>query len=528
MSNFGPYTLSEFYKQSDNQGAHAALREVDVAYTVPSDGNTLFHLAAEYADHEGIAILLERDGKPSKTNNSGWTPLHTVARLKPVGYAFQLPEGAVYACTKLLIQAKCSLLRKNADGKAPLHLAALQGRDEFIRAVVEAQANLDIADTDGNTALHLIAEASATAIKDDLEASQKLEKEEQEAAATGDQSSRSLLSARKDARLQRAKVEGFLRCTQLLIEGGADAFMKNNAGKTPIDIAQERLNKPVCALLMGENDAETDETDNASFQSAGMTLSKAVLVQDYSAISALLQMGADPNQPEGEEKDFLDCSPLTIAISSMDAKAALLLLEGGADPNWKNSQGYTPARFFIHHPRSLRLRREIFTSKVIPNILQAMLGKGFDVDGFVDDDSNTLLNFACLHAPKAQAINDDTLCSVVIDALLYAGADTNLANLQGKSPLMHVASANSGRSENLLLALLENDAAVNAVDANGHTVLMYAAQNPNAALAKTMAALLFDFGDPNIDAVNNDGQTALAIASKNNNEPLVQMLLMKA
>ena len=57
-----------------------------------------------------------------------------------------------------------------------------------------------------------------------------------------------------------------------------------------------------------------------------------------------------------------------------------------------------------------------------------------------------------------------------------------------------------------------------------NTLLHYIAAGSTRGL-KEAAALVMDFGSPDVNAVNNEGKTALDIATEKNNETLVKFLL---
>lgn len=79
----------------------------------------------------------------------------------------------------------------------------------------------------------------------------------------------------------------------------------------------------------------------------------------------------------------------------------------------------------------------------------------------------------------------------------------------------------TGEDAEILEILLEAGADINAKDKWGNTLLHYIAASSIRG-AKEAAALVTDFGTPDVNAVNNEGKMALDIAAEKNNETLVK------
>jgi ankyrin repeat protein len=112
----------------------------------------------------------------------------------------------------------------------------------------------------------------------------------------------------------------------------------------------------------------------------------------------------------------------------------------------------------------------------------------------------------------------------MIRSFLDAGADANISNRFGETPLMHASGKDFTNLGDIQLLLLEKGANTAARDNAGNTALHYAAGNNSVAGARTLAENLLDYGVDS-KAVNNEGKTALDIAVERNNEALVKLLL---
>jgi ankyrin repeat protein len=148
-----------------------------------------------------------------------------------------------------------------------------------------------------------------------------------------------------------------------------------------------------------------------------------------------------------------------------------------------------------------------------------MLSHGIDVNGFVDDESNTMLNRACKAEHEGYATK-----TIIIRSFLDAGADVNISNRFGETPLMHTSGKDFDTLGDIQLLLLEKGADTAMKDRDGNTALHYAAENGSVAGAKTLAENLLDYG-ADAKAINNSGKTALDIAVENKNEALSKILL---
>ena len=95
-----------------------------------------------------------------------------------------------------------------------------------------------------------------------------------------------------------------------------------------------------------------------------------------------------------------------------------------------------------------------------------------------------------------------------------------MAPVAGYPPPVTFASA-LGHLD-IVRALLEQGARVDAPDAHGRTALMAAADNGEVEVVRLLAEK-----GANLNATNDRGQTALAIASEKRNEPPIAALMRK-
>lgn len=497
------------------------------------NGDPILVYAAKRADHVGIKVLLDKGADGTFQDEYGSNALHKMAYENAHNYA---PWADEKETARLLIEAGASAIRKNSDSYTCTHIAAEHGKLGVIEALAQAGKKMDLPDKKGETALHHACDRITRAANSYYKyAKSQYDKVMSETADGNEYRQKDL--ARRQAHCKEtcdrewAEIERYFGILKCLLEAGLDPDQKDNYGKTPKQIAFDCMDIRVPALLDGsyaEGD-EQNEEKKLQMLAKGMNLMQATEKKDYDAVEALLKLGTDPNEFYGEELYHYSTSlqgkaPLAMACIHLDPKLVCLLLEHGALPNQKDSDGKIPMMYSFY----AGVNSSVFEKKVVEAIMKAMIDHGLEVNQEADEGGNTLLNVACKQVDSASGYNNNTLPGKLISQLLRYKADPNLADNSGVTPLMSVCKGRSGYMEDIQISLLEAGAKVFAQDRNGNTPLMYAAENSKHALAKTMAEMLFEFGDPKPDTVNNDGKTALAFASEQNNENLVSFLLMKA
>ncbi len=512
--------ISKMYKQRESsETIHAALLIVPVDEECNKDWNyscTALHLACSYVDPEGVRILLERGAKPNATDCYGRTPLYYLTQQDGQRDA---PEGAAYQCAELLFAAKASPTRKDENGVMPLSEAARLCRYEWIEAAVAAGARIGAADRDGKTALHIAAREAQTPAGALNRSIAELKSED---AANFPAWRIENLKQRQEECQQ--ELGYYYRIAKALLAGGIDADAKTPGGETARDLAIQSEAKMISALLSGY-DPETDA--NAAI-SGGMDLFEAIGVHDAEAVKIILQSAPDLNEGYDREKapeDLLGLTPLGFACRMLDFPIVRLLLDAGADPNYKNAKGEQAIAAWFRYGQGRYYRLEHVNQKTVSRIIQALLDHGWELNSYINDHSDTALLAAARQAGTGTGLNGVRLTRNIADDLLDAGADVNIPNINGETPLMLVCLEDDSDLSNLVEIMLENGAKVDATDKNGNTPLHYAAKNYHKTTGTELAGLLFEFGDPRPDAVNNEGKTALEIATEANNEPLVKLII---
>lgn len=496
------------------------------------DRPVLFFAAAN-GDAAAVKYLLEAGADPTALYESMEnTALHHIAYEHRS--CMSLKPGAIREVTLALLEAGTSALKKNADSRTCTFVAAETACFELIAALIEKGKKLDIPGPNGDTPLHAACTYACHTADSFFTYTKKQYDEIMAApAATNDTDARILQMRRESQQQQydrdKGRVDAYFETVRLLLEGGLDPEQKNNYGETAKEIAFKCKDLRIAALLAGiyrESDASKEEM--LQMRTKGMNAVQAVIYKDYDALEAILTLGEDPNSLyDGEESiDSIRPNgmvPLGVACSILDAKSIQLLCEHGADVNLKDTKGNSPAAYLA--AAGSYVRNNTFTEMVPETIFDTLKKQGLRVDDVVNEKGATLLMLICDRLDGSYSHN--TLPGRLVRILLRNGADANLADNEGTTPLMRICAGRSSDMEDAQLTLLEHGADVSLQDKHGNTALMFAAQNSNLAMAKVLAEMLFEFGDPKPDAVNNNGKTALDFAAEADNELLLNYLLAK-
>ncbi|KAL6845788.1 hypothetical protein ACP4OV_024363 [Aristida adscensionis] len=192
-----------------------------------------------------------------------------------------------------------------------------------------------------------------------------------------------------------AATEGHPPVLRYLIDRGGDPAMPDARGVTPLHNAVKRGHCEIVRLLLSKG-VPIEPVAN------GWTpLHFALTGGQDETLSILLDHGADPNRPNHNL-----CSPLMMACALRSLKCLRLLVQAGADVNFTTPYGQTALMDTI--------------TLCLP-----------DVDKFkLEIETN----------PNSPGKALDASLANVIKFLLEAGADPNIPNEHGKTPIMIAAA----------------------------------------------------------------------------------------
>lgn len=288
--------------------------------------------------------------------------------------------------------------------------------------------------------------------------------------------------------LMTAAVKGSDEITRMLIAAGANVNARDKEGKTALMHApQYRNSKPEAVKVLLTAGADVNVADNE-----GRTaLMRGAYHGSVEIVRLLLGAKASVNA-----KDKKGMTALMHAGTTFSVGAAKVLIEAGASVNERDEQVWTALMHGV-----LRHYNDSGAEFV-----KVLIAAGVDVNTAAADGATPLMLASRWYDAE------------VIRSLLAAGASVNAKDKMGQTALMY-AFQSVGPTDMSLFT--RAGASVNERDARGWTALMYAAFKNFAA--EEMKALIDAGAD--VTAVNDEGQTPLMLAAQAGNAKAVKMLL---
>lgn len=399
-------------------------------------------------------------------------------------YATQLRD--IELMEMLIEENKILVHTKSTNKTHPLHIAAYQGTLDSIELLLNAGADVNAQNANGDTSLHTV----ATIKSENKQAIQVIYALLDAGADVNAQ------NANGDTPLHTAIHSGNLNIINTLLNSGADVNIANKEGVTPLtkaifndspEVTHEIQKNIVEALTdtkkIDFKGAHKDLLEEVLTQISGYNGDKEQYTQSWCALhNALCLIGA--GAPVNTEVNLKSLNKLIL-----DSKLHI--------ENFHIQELFKPDAALKEYDERLNLNRNCYNTLKEYNhmyLYNAFVARGANLNYKPSKKANSLLHFASQN-------NDIHIAQLLINK----GVDVNDTNFANRTPL-HVA-AMKGHYATVLYLVSNEEVNINALDFKGNTPLHLAAQ---AGHYHIVSALLER--NASINIMNNYGETPLDIA----------------
>ena len=418
---------------------------------------------AENVDVKLVKWLLDRHASPLVKNRVGDTPLHEAAKKEDSQFIQLLlsktdnpdvvnnlrSSPLMEACAarriqnvKALLNAKADTSLKSDQGTSALLNAAMRHDNEIVEMLLKAGANVNDADSYGVTAL--------------ISAAQLL------------------------SRFDQAESEAkSIRVIKTLLKAGANPNQKANSGNSPIAEAANCLNRKVVLELLNWN-ADPNVHSTSGVRGQLTPLMVAAIKHDVEVVHKLLEHHADANFKNDKGENALQLV-FNSGISDEKDRLAVIdcieeILSHGGELDNSNMHGLAHYGVLIDAPSLIDKAKQLGT------INQQ------------DKEGHTALHVALFTCKEKMALH-----------LIEAGADVNLRDKAGNSPLSVLASRPIPQQVVQIIQLL-----LQQPDEKKRKEGERLKKELDESWIKTANALIN--GGATVDSQNEKGQSALTVA----------------
>jgi len=466
------------------------------------NGSTALHFACNNGNMELVKILVTNGANINIDDNYNSTPLHfailrnedifkylvengadinkmTKLKTTPVHFAVFMNKLGI---VKYLVQTKgVSINFKDMSGDTLLHLAVRTKNLEMVKFFVEKGHATDIVNIIKQNPID-IAEQEILKLIKRIEEGEKVE--EVEIKATIDIYEYLKKDINGDTLLHLAVRIKNLEMIKFFVEKGYDVNIKNNKGKTPIELTN---NKKIIELLSKKN----HNVGNKYLE----FLNKVISKNDYD--KGIIMCKSVFEKLTSEEKKYITSELLLTAVSINNREYVKFLINEGADVNYKDDLGRTP-------------------------LMHAVMKKNINIIRFFTTKDTSKINESDCNGDTALIYAFKLNNNEIIEELLLWNADFEIKNNKNDTTLT-ISATHSNLYLFDYLSIDSFNSIINNQNIDGDTALIIASRKGHKDFLKT----LLTSSVINLNIQNKDGYTALMYASEKNNEEIIKILIFK-
>ncbi|KAF5228396.1 hypothetical protein FANTH_14527 [Fusarium anthophilum] len=405
-------------------------------------------------------------------------------------------------CAKVLIKAGANQATRNDPGLTPLHIAIVWASGETVEFLLHHGASFGDEDPENRGALDVAASWGSFMA---LEAILQRTDEEDRVNYPSDQYP-----------VNKAAQYGHKKCLEILLRHGFNPNIVTSTGETALISAIKAGRDDICKILL-DNKADPDLTP----ENSNPPLIHAISMGDFGMVKLLIEHGATVDKREAPPDEGWSRTPLNVAADWSEPEIFQYLLEKGADPNARDSDGIPVigAAISVEHTNMVKwlveanaeLNVSYFESKstplheatAYPEMVRLLIQHGADINK-VNGDSQTALSVAVSanHLETVQILLQESKTKPdlgtatiqrelrmavvagytgVVEALLEAGADVNNVNEDGET--LMISAIKNNASPDMVRKILEYNPDLELRDNKENTVLHHI--NPTTNLETT-------------------------------------------
>ena len=455
------------------------------------DGYTALHYSCRYGHVDTVRTLVNHKANVNAKTDSGDTPLTLAAR-----------DGHDNVVHALLSDYQCPVDAKGQDGYTALHYSCRYGHVDVVRTLVNNKANVNAKTDSGDTPLTLAARNKHDNVVHALLSD-----------------SQCLVDAKGQdgyTALHYSCRYGHVDIARTLVNNKANVNAKTDSGDTPLTLAARNKHDNVVHALLSDSQCLVD----AKGQDGYTALHYSCRYGHVDIAKTLVNNKANVNA----KTDSGD-TPLTLAARhEHDNVVHALLSDSQCLVDAKGQNGYTAlhyscryghvdtVRTLVNHKANVNARTDSGDTPLTlaainkhDNVVNSLSGEVLAKD---KDAYTALLHSSC----------ERGYVGIVKTLVTEHKADVNARTDSGDTPLTLAAR---NKHDNVVHALLsDSQCLVDAKGQDGYTALQYSCRYGHDDIARTLVN-----NKANVNAKTDSGDTPLTLAARNKYDNVVHALL---